>query len=280
MESMLRNLLSNAIKYADGGTVLIGCRQREDALRFEIWDSGIGISPDQQKLIFEEFYQVGNVARDREKGLGLGLSIVQRTARLLGHKIDVRSEAGRGSVFSIEVPLVNRTTTNIVAVADPDHFEGAGKLAVIIDDEPAVLGGLELLLDSLGCELVSNGFYGDIDTEIDSIVKACSHTPDFIIIDYRLPHGHTGVDVIRRLRASFGTDVPAVLLTGEILQDSLLVASDYGLQTLHKPLNTDQLIAALNKLILSSTDMVSAPVSNEAPPASPAIQTRIVGGAR
>ena len=104
LETIIRNLLANALKYTDTGKILLGCRRRGDMVRIEIWDTGRGTPEAQRELIFEEFYQIGNEARDREKGLGLGLSIVQRTAILLGHPIQVRSELGRGSVFAIDVP--------------------------------------------------------------------------------------------------------------------------------------------------------------------------------
>ncbi len=105
---MIRNLLSNAVKYTSKGKILLGCRRRGDKLRIEVWDTGIGIPEEQLPAIFEEFHQLDNPARERSKGLGLGLAIVERLADLLGHAVDVRSRPGKGSVFAVEVPLVQR----------------------------------------------------------------------------------------------------------------------------------------------------------------------------
>lgn len=278
LESILRNLLSNAIKYSEGGKVLFGCRRRGDVLRFEVLDTGIGIAPEQQRLVFEEFYQVGNVARDREKGLGLGLSIVERTARLLDHKLEIRSVPGQGSVFALEVPIVVNLVDRKPKSDQNTKFKAAGKLVVAIDDEPAVLGGLTLLLESLGCDVVSGTFHGDPVDEISSIVEACPTQPAFIIVDYRLPGGITGVDVVRDLRAAFDENIPAVMLTGEISQDPLLFANQSGLTILHKPLNSDQLIAALNELLAT----VAMPDETSASPVSSNFSSRprlaVVGG--
>ena len=105
LEQMIRNLLSNAVKYTESGKVLLGCRRRGDRLRIEVWDTGPGVPKEQLQAIFEEFHQLDNAARERNRGLGLGLAIVQRLAHLLGHAVDVRSRVGKGSAFSVEVPL-------------------------------------------------------------------------------------------------------------------------------------------------------------------------------
>ena len=105
LEQMIRNLISNALKYTQRGRVLVGCRRRQGKLRIEIWDTGIGIPQSELQAIFEEYHQVDNAARQRSHGLGLGLSIVKSLGELLGHPIRVRSLHGKGSVFSIEVPL-------------------------------------------------------------------------------------------------------------------------------------------------------------------------------
>ncbi len=111
LAQMIGNLVSNAIKYTEAGKILLGCRRRGDKLRIEVWDTGIGIPAEQLSAIFEEFHQLGNPARERSKGVGLGLAIVQRLGDLLGHAIDVRSSPGKGSVFSVEVPLASSAPT-------------------------------------------------------------------------------------------------------------------------------------------------------------------------
>ena len=128
-------------------------------------------------------------------------------------------------------------------------FEGTGKLVVAIDDEPAVLLGLELLLQSLGCETVTTTFQRDPASEIMDLAEACPRRPDLILVDYGLPYGYTGLDVVRDLRAVFGGDVPPVVLIGGISPEQLAIANESGLRTLHKPLNAEDLLAVFQDLI-------------------------------
>ena len=120
LEQMIRNLLSNALKYTKRGKVLLGCRRREGMLSIEVWDTGIGIPDEELQAIFEEYHQLDNAARERSRGLGLGLSIVQRLGNLLGHRVRVRSQPGKGSVFAIEVMLPPSGTA-----PQPEHHRHA-----------------------------------------------------------------------------------------------------------------------------------------------------------
>src|SRR4029077_6069727 len=133
LEQMIRNLLSNAVKYTNKGKILLGCRRRGDKLRIEVWDTGIGIPEEELPAIFEEFHQLDNRARERSKGLGLGLTIVERLADLLGHAVDVRSRAAKWSVFAVEVPLLGQDTpawqSRHVA---PEATEGAHQSGAIL----------------------------------------------------------------------------------------------------------------------------------------------------
>ena len=156
LEQMIRNLISNALKYTHSGKVLVGCRSRQDKLRIEIWDTGIGIPELELKAIFEEYHQVDNAARQRSRGLGLGLSIVKSLGELLGHRISVRSLHGKGSVFSIEVPLApggapfapdDRSRTVDEAPAQTVHRTAA---ILIIEDDPEVREHLKLFLNEEG----------------------------------------------------------------------------------------------------------------------------------
>ena len=152
LEQIIRNLLSNAVKYTTGGRLLLGCRRRGDMLRIEVWDTGAGIPELELQAIFEEFHQLDNPARERSKGLGLGLAIVQRLSDLLGHKIDVRSRLGTGSVFSIEVPL-GRPETAHEPVLDQNKTQANATTRgtiLIVEDDPAVLEMLQLLFDDEG----------------------------------------------------------------------------------------------------------------------------------
>jgi signal transduction histidine kinase len=115
LRRVIRNLVSNAVRYTDEGGVLVGCRRRGDSLRIEVWDTGIGIPADQLQVVFEDFYQIGNPERDRANGLGLGLSVVDRAAHLLGHQITVTSRPGTGSMFAVTVPLVKHGRARAMA---------------------------------------------------------------------------------------------------------------------------------------------------------------------
>ena len=152
LEQIMRNLLSNAAKYTNHGKLLLGCRRNGGNVRIEVWDTGPGIPELELQAIFEEFHQLDNPARERSKGLGLGLAIVQRLADLLGHKIDVRSRLGAGSVFTIEVPLGRPElaeapvpSQNETKVSTPSRGT-----VLIIEDDPAVLEMLQLLFDAEG----------------------------------------------------------------------------------------------------------------------------------
>ena len=266
LSSILRNFIANAFKYTETGKILVGCRRRPGALRVEVWDTGIGLNLDQQRLIFDEFYQVGNPARDRDQGLGLGLAIVKRTADLMGHSVDVKSEPHRGSVFSIEVPLGARLHL-------PDHenendlsINAEGRLVVVIDDDTSVLGAIELLLNSLGCQVVSSEFNETIKAEVERITALCPRVPDLIVADYRLPNNNTGTDVIQLLRDAFGNDVPAILLTGEVSKQFLNDLENEAVHVVHKPVDARKLkstIANVSSLFRPDSATLADEPSNQ-----------------
>ncbi len=201
LEQMIRNLLSNALKYTQRGKVLVGCRRRGGKLRIEIWDTGIGIPVSELQTIFEEYHQLDNAARQRSHGLGLGLSIVKSLGELLGHRIRVRSLQGKGSVFSIEVPLSQRGAGLAPArgsgAADaPAHLAPRSGTILIIEDDPEVRENLELFLKEEGY---------DAATAVDgpaALELAVRRTirPDLVLADYNLPSGMNGIQVCQRLR--------------------------------------------------------------------------------
>ena len=151
LEQMLRNLLSNALKYTRHGGVLLGCRRHHGMLAIEIWDTGVGIPAEELNSIFEEYYQLDNDARERSRGLGLGLSIVQRLANLLGHRVRVRSRPSKGSVFAIEVALPPAGATALPepqrAVVESGVAAGARPTGVIlvVEDDPELCDILRAL---------------------------------------------------------------------------------------------------------------------------------------
>src|SRR5206468_2364245 len=237
LEQMLRNLLANAVKYTERGKILLGCRRRGDKLRIEVWDTGIGIPAGQLKAIFEEFHQLDNVARERNRGLGLGLSIVQRISDLLGHAIEVHSRPGHGSVFAIEVPLgenkqrLPRGAKRMEAIAGPT---GA---ILIVEDDPEVREMLAILFEGEGHRTTALAGAN----EALALAARGALLPDVIIADYNLPGDLTGAEVIARLRASLHREIPAIILTGDISSDTLRKIAQAGCVHLSKPTEPETL---------------------------------------
>jgi len=216
LEQMLRNLISNALKYTGNGRVLIGCRRRGDALGVEVWDTGPGIADSELGAIFDEYHQVGNEARERSSGLGLGLSIVQRLGDLLGHRVSVRSRTGRGSVFAIDIPrAASGVAAAQVAAATPGAPapEGAARgLILLVEDDQDVRELLEQLLLAEGYEVAAAS---DGVAAMQRVVR--DHVrPALALIDYNLPNGLHGLEVAARLRERFGSGMPVIVLTGDI----------------------------------------------------------------
>lgn len=248
LKTVLQNLIANANKFTSKGRILMGCRRRGANIRIEVWDTGRGISEGNVKRIFDEFYQIDNQARDSSQGLGLGLSIVQRVTKMLGHPVEVRSELGRGSVFAVEVPL----GTIPEVTMDPDSAEtqdSGNALIVIVDDNPTILEPLELILDDVGYDVQTCAYTGPDCPEFMGLETACNRTPDLIISDLRLPGELDGIGVIDNLRQRFGQTVPAVLITGDSSHDTVIQAKESELQLLHKPVAVPKLCAVISEML-------------------------------
>lgn len=241
---MVRNLVENALRYTPAGFVRIECREVGGQARIEIRDSGIGIPDDHTERIWHEFHQVGNPERDREQGLGLGLAIVRRLANLLGHRTDMRSVQGSGSVFSIDVPLGMTEAGPGSGAEAPDPLsDGGGRLALVVDDDAMVLAALEATLLDWGYEVVTAG---TLD-EAAGMISSGARPPDIVIADYRLRHGVTGTEVIRRIRELAGSRIPAILLTGEAGEECRQDAERFGFDLVHKPVTPHRLAGVLDK---------------------------------
>jgi two-component system, sensor histidine kinase len=250
VERIVRNLVSNAIRYTNDGSVLVGCRQRGDRVLLQVWDTGLGIREAEQARIFDEFYQVPNtpkVSPDQKKGLGLGLAIVKRLADLMGAKLTLRSAAGRGSVFTLELP-VGRAPRPSALLSTPGKgplaITLAGRRIVVVEDEPAVRAGLEVLLTGWGAQIdafesvaASRAWAAQSDP---AVVK-----PDLLIVDYRLEEGLSGVDAITALRARFGAATPAILITGSTMTGHDKEAQEHDFHLLIKPVVPNKLRAMI-----------------------------------
>jgi signal transduction histidine kinase/CheY-like chemotaxis protein len=248
LERLLRNLLANALAYTERGGILLAARPRQDRVRIEVWDSGIGIAPEQLAHVFEPFFQIGNPERDRKKGVGLGLSIVERLAALLEARVHVTSRLGHGSRFAVELPLV-RSRPRDEAKPEPavDHDEAAlvGAVVVVIDDEADVLGAVETLLRQAGCRVIAV----DSARRAEELLAAAHLTPDAVLSDLRLSSNETGLSAIAFLRSHYGPGLPAALITGDTAAERLVEVSESGLPTLHKPVRPHELERLLSRLL-------------------------------
>lgn len=248
LERVLRNLVENAIKYTDRGGILIGCRRRGNQLGIEVLDTGLGIPIELQEQVFEEFFQIGNQERDRAKGLGLGLAVVRRTARVLGHEVLIRSEPDRGSCFAVLVPLAQ--TATLIFQEQPVIMEAPTTGTIlVVDDETTVRMGMEALLTGWGYRAFGAGSLNDAVSLLD-----VRPTPDAILADYRLRAGETGVDVIRAVQDRIGRPIPSAIITGDTAPERLAEAQAGGYRLLHKPVGAGQLRAAVADLMKTGAD--------------------------
>ena len=246
LERIVRNLMSNAIRYTEEGHVLIRCRRRVGAIALQVWDSGRGIRREHQELVFQEYFQIGNPERDREKGLGLGLAIVRRLTALLDNRLTLRSRFGRGSCFEVVIPLASADQ----AAAETTPFEEAvavsRSLLAVVDDEAAIRDAMSKLLKHWGYEVAVAGSGDDLMEELEMRAEA----PALIICDYRLRGEENGVELVGRLRARYGAAIPAILITGDTAPSRLAEASASGLLPLHKPVPNGKLRAAIRSLLV------------------------------
>jgi len=247
LQQIVFNLVHNALRYTRDGGIRVGCRKRGDQLRIEVWDSGIGIPPDQHDKIFGEFYRLGEPDRDRRAGLGLGLAIVDRLCRLLGHPIEVKSTVGKGSVFAVTVPLApadkRAIEASIVPRAQPSlSFD---KLVLVIDDDPLVLEGMSGIFRQWGCRVIT----ADSDSKALKSAAEQDDLPDLIISDYHLANGRTGIETIEWLRGELSAPIPAFLISGDTDPATLHEAKVKGFHLLHKPVNPVALRAMFNQAV-------------------------------
>jgi two-component system, sensor histidine kinase len=247
VERIVGNLVSNAVRYTPHGKVLLGCRRRGERLEIAVYDTGLGIDEDKQALIFEEFYQVENEERDRKQGLGLGLAIVHRLARLLDANIWLRSQFGRGSVFSFDLKIAQVQSAE--GLQDARRGPGLAKLVdalvVIVDDE-------RMILDATRAVLERNGSFVFAAGSGDEALRWLAHSrrvPDLLICDHRLRAGETGIQVIERIREEFNKQIPALLITGDTAPERIRDMQSTGLPILHKPIQERDLLRAAAKLL-------------------------------
>lgn len=245
LERVLRNLLSNAIHYTDRGGVVVGCRRAGKQVRLLVCDSGCGIPEESCEAIFQEFVQLGNPERDRDKGLGLGLAIVRRTAQLLGYTVQVRTRSGQGSCFELRVPGGNNQDVREDAITgQPARWDAETLCVLVVDDEAAAREGMLALLGGWGHE-VRVAASAD---EACALIRDEAYRPDVVLADYRLRDTRTGVEAVHDIEAALAETVPALIITGDTAPDRLREAEASGYRLLHKPVKAASLRAYLRQV--------------------------------
>lgn len=245
LERMLRNLIENALTYTPTGSVLIGCRRRGGHVRIDVVDTGIGIADSDRDQMFDEFFQVGNPERDRNKGLGLGLAIVKRLSQLLDHPVEVASHPGRGTRISILLPVAHPLSGTPAAEAGNDGGDARDRVILVVDDEPLIRAGLARILESWGFRVM----LAESGAEAISLLESEGLEPHAVIADYRLRRSETGLDAIRLLADRIGRNVPGLVLTGDTAVEITDTVKQAGFPLVHKPITAGALHAAVSSLL-------------------------------
>ncbi|MEH6500228.1 MAG: NahK/ErcS family hybrid sensor histidine kinase/response regulator [Pseudoalteromonas distincta] len=252
LSRIVRNLLSNAIRYTDQGGVLIGARRRGDRVDIQVWDTGRGIPAAQFGAIFKEFNQLSPAAdqqpdrHGKRKGVGLGLAIVERIATLLAARVEVRSRVGRGSVFSVGVPLATQapalplpSSGILERLAEPLQ----GRLLLVIDNEHIILEGMCDLLEQWGANV-------RVGVDVESALgQLGGSVPDAILVDYHLDDGRNGCEAVSRLRSHWQRTVPAIMITADRSEHCQQTLRELGIPVLNKPLKAGKLRAMLGQML-------------------------------
>ncbi len=244
---LLRNLVSNAIKYTPRGTVEVRSLRRDDKVRVEVRDSGIGIAADQVPLIFDEFYQVGVSPNTSRDGYGLGLSIVRRICKLLNLSMDVQSAPGKGSVFAVELPAAldaARTADAEPRVRVDEASVAVGARILLVEDETGVRNAMRTLLRMEGYEIIAAATAEEAQIELQDGANF-----DLLITDYHLEPGRTGTEVIASAREKLGGQFKAILVTGDTSSAIRELRSDDCLRITSKPINSRELLELIRTML-------------------------------
>lgn len=238
----IQNLVVNAIEYTESGRVLVGCRRNGNQVRVEVWDTGIGISENDIERIFSEFTRVSETRSATR--MGLGLSIVERACRHLGHKVDVRSTPGKGSVFSITLPReqVEQAVRSELEVEEPAQEGGLDLIVMVVENDVEVLHAMTTKLDSWGASVLAAASTAEAIKLMDEIGAA----PDIILADYHLDGSDTGVEAIRALRGRADADIPAIIITADRSDRLTQHEAEMGISVLTKPVKLSRLRALMN----------------------------------
>ncbi|OPA88960.1 hybrid sensor histidine kinase/response regulator [Pseudomonas fluorescens] len=244
---ILRNLLSNAIRYTYKGRVVLGCRRQHQRLLIQVWDSGMGIAEERLEEIFQEFKR-GDVQRpDQDRGLGLGLAIVEKIAGILGHRISVKSLPGKGSMFSVEVPLSATAPKSLptLAMSEPMLERLQGARVWVLDNDAAICAGMRTLLEGWGCQVITALSEQDLARQVDNYHAEA----DLLIADYHLDDDQNGVDAVARINARRASPIPALMITANYSNELKLQIRELGHTLMHKPVRPMKLKTAMSHLL-------------------------------
>jgi Na+/proline symporter/signal transduction histidine kinase len=251
LRRILQNLICNALRYTRQGKVLVGCRRRGSRVLIEVWDTGVGIAPDQIPLIFDEFRRGSANDADTPPGLGLGLAIVDRISRMLEHPISVRSWPERGSVFSVSVPIsAEQPAPQQRRAEDRPTTKLTRKLVLCVDNDPAVLVAMRTLLQGWSCEVLTAS---DIAGARAAIARRGA-LPDVVLMDYHLDGTVTGLEALETLSSHTGDRLPAILITANYTEAVRKAADEFGCPILNKPVRPGALRALLAQILSRKDD--------------------------
>jgi len=244
---ILRNFLSNAIRYTRKGQILLGCRRKATALSIEVWDTGVGIPAAQLEEIFQEFRRLQPQESGQDKGLGLGLAIVDKISGVLGHPINVRSIEGKGSVFSVEVPYGELLPYSEIQGPDlltqSDGLQGAR--IWLIDNDLTICQGMQTLLEGWGCEITTGLSAQDLLSRVDM-----NRAPaDLLIADYHLDNGNNGVDAAQQVSAQVDYVLPVLMITANYSKELKQEIRELGYLLMNKPVKPLKLKTTLLHLL-------------------------------
>jgi len=246
LRRILQNFLSNAVRYTRSGRVLLGCRRRGNICRIEVWDTGPGIPANKRREIFQEFRRLKTPEYDHaEQGLGLGLAIADRTSRLLNQPITLRSWVGHGSVFSLDVPIADRSALEAPVVVMPISVPGgfAGCRVLCIDNEQSVLAGMTALLEGWDCQVLAAPGRHEALAQVQKCV------PDLIVVDYQLDDGVTGLEVVEAINLCLGRSLPVIVITANNTEDVRRLTEAHGHLFMAKPVKPARLRALMGSLL-------------------------------
>jgi len=251
LERIVRNLISNAVRYTRAGGILVSARVRNGVAVLRVTDTGVGIAPQEQGRIFEEFVQLHNPERDQTKGLGLGLSIVRHLTGLLNVPLTLTSKPGKGSTMTLRLPLANGALVQALSNRPTAHLWSPGghqRLVLVVDDHAEGRQATAKLLRDWGCEVI----LAEGQTDLMPQLQKLTAPPDLLICDYRLRCDETGLGLIALLNNEYNQTIPSILVTGDTSPERLQELEDTSQHTatlMHKPVSAPELLAQVSRLL-------------------------------